>query len=279
MTNLETKLIVVIVFVVAVVSAGTSNDTEEVNATIEKTNDSAALTDIGTSRIKHHYLPLYGGTALLGLGGLHALAVLYAIKIKVIVVGIIIALSIYYYSKIYLKGCHYKEIIRDTNPYESGYSNSLPAGIGYPGTDRFNSLSIASIDHDHHHEHMSPSHESIPSSVESDIKSSSPASTPITAEPEVARRIYNQMRQFTSPLFNNIDWSDMAFQLLGLDSDDCRRRFTCELDFRVKQIPFSSYMFEADGPAFLDKYRETENDVNKATTFSDCALFYGECKY
>lgn len=69
----------------------------------------------------------------------------------------------------------------------------------------------------------------------------------------------------------------MAFQLLGVDSDDCRRKFTCQLDFRVKEIPFSSYIFDSDSPKFLNKYRELAEDVNKATIFSDCALFYQEC--
>lgn len=65
MVSLKAKLLVSIVFFVAVVDAGLLNDTREVNAIHLKVNeDDSAVSDVGTSRIKHHYLPFYGGTAL-----------------------------------------------------------------------------------------------------------------------------------------------------------------------------------------------------------------------
>lgn len=73
----------------------------------------------------------------------------------------------------------------------------------------------------------------------------------------------NQMRQFTNPVFVkyrntrvvtlyhilkfvlyfSINFAEMTFQLLGIESDDCRRRFTCEFYFRVKESPLSRYVF------------------------------------
>jgi len=257
-------IVTLVLFAIATISKAENSEKPKNFAKISEHESSSTTTDIGTSRIKQSY---YYRSAFLGLGGLNALAVLYAIKVKVIVVAIIIAVSIYYYAKVYLKSCLHKE--KDfsfSSSYDpSGYSNSLPAGIGYPGRDRFNSPPTASFDHDDHLLDRS----SIPSS---NTLSS-------TNKSQMVNRIYNQMRQFSNPIFDNIDWTDMVFELLGLNSDECRRRFTCELDFRLKQIPFSSYMLNSDSPAFLNKYREQSNDVNQATTFSDCALFYGECKY
>jgi len=251
----------------------------------------------------------------LGLGGLNAIAVLYAIKVKIIVVAFIIALSIYYYSKIYLaKSCHHGEIIRDTNPYESfsshgptGYSNSLPSDFGYSGPDPYSAYShihpdITSIDHLHHHatgfDDAHPSfdhdhhhdHETIPDNFEAGSEPGASAAPPATGasgaagtagsgeHAKLTQRIYNQMRQFGNPMFDNINWAEIAFQFLGVDSDGCRRRFTCELDFRVKGSPFTRFVFSMVSPKFFNKYRDLSKSATTPTSFADCARIHRACE-
>lgn len=312
------KLIIILVISVTLVTFATAeNNTQseqERSFTAQNENDSNS-TEIGISR-KHHLLPLYGGSALLGFGGLHALAILYAIKVKIIVVAFIIALGIYYYSKIYLaKGCHHSEIIRDTNPYESfsshgtsGYSNSLPPDFSYSGPDPYSAYAnihpdITSIDHLHHHatgfEDSHPSfehdhhhdHDVIPDSYpagsepgasatpSTSSSSAAAAANAASAEQEkMSRRIYDQMRQFGNPMFDNINWAEIAFQFLGVDSDGCRRRFTCELDFRVKGSPFTRFVFSMVSPKYFNKYRDLSKDAITPTSFADCARIHRECK-
>lgn len=103
-------------------------------------------------------------------------------------------------SKFLLRNKHFRLFFSSYGP--SGYSNSLPPGIGYPGTDRFGSHSIAASEHDHGHDH-----ESIPNIMEFESKSpppSSPSSTASTAteKEEIIQRVYKQMRQFTNPIFD-----------------------------------------------------------------------------
>lgn len=320
------KLTIIIVIslsvLVTITNASNSNSTEEERSLVEENEDDSNSTDVGTSRIRHgHLLPFYGGSALLGFGGLHALAILYAIKVKVIIVAFIIALGIYYYAKIYLaKGCH-SEVIRDTNPYESfsshgpsGYSNSLPSDFSYSGPDPYSAYAnihpdISSIehlhhhatgfdgghpssfDHDHDHDHQHD-HEAAPDSYgagsEPGVVGSSggpPTGGIPSAQAGAAadkaqqtRRIYNQMRQLGNPMFDNINWAEIAFQFLGVDSDGCRRRFTCELDFRVKGSPFTRFVFSMVSPKFFNKYRDLSKDADKPTSFSDCARIHRECK-
>lgn len=289
-----------------------NNNNTEPNL-IERNEDDSNSTDVGTSRLRHHaLLPFYGGSALLGFGGLHALAILYAIKVKIIVVAVVIALSIYYYSKIYLaKGCH-SEIIRDTNPYESfsdhgvsGYSNSLPPDFSYSGPDPYSAYSNihpdissadlhhhatgfedahpSSFEHDPHHDHETI-HDSYPAGSEPGISatpgpSGAPAADAASAEQvKLSRRIFNQMRQFGNPAFDNINWAEIAFQFLGVDSDGCRRRFTCELDYRVKGSPFTRFVFSMVSPKYFNKYRDLSKDADKPTSFADCARLHRECK-
>lgn len=313
MFKLTTVLVISLTLLVTLASAdeNNNNNTAEERGLPEQNEDDSNSTDVGTSRIRHHHLlPFYGGSALLGFGGLHALAVLYAIKVKIIVVAFIIALSIYYYSKIYLaKSCQHPEIIRETNPYESfsshgpsGYSNSLPSDFSYSGPDPYSAYAhihpdITSIDHLHHHatgfddahptsfEHdpHHHDHEAIPDSYTAGSEpgvsaTQTAADAASTEQAKMSRRIYNQMRQFGNPMFDSINWAEIAFQFLGVDSDGCRRRFTCELDFRVKGSPFTRFVFSMVSPKYFNKYRDLSKDAVKPTSFSDCARMHRECK-
>lgn len=310
MFKLTIILVISVTLLVTFASAENHNSTEEERSLGEQNEEDSNSTEVGTSRIRHHQLlPFYGGSALLGFGGLHALAILYAIKVKIIVVAFIIALGIYYYSKIYLaKGCH-TEVIRDTNPYESfsshgpsGYSNSLPSDFSYSGPDPYSAYAhihpdITSIDHLHHHatgfEDAHPSsfehdHDAVPDSYSAGSEpgvSATPGTAAAAAanaasaeQAKASRRIYDQMRQFGNPMFDNINWAEIAFQFLGVDSDGCRRRFTCELDFRVKGSPFTRFVFSMVSPKYFNKYRDLSKDAVKPTSFSDCARMHRECK-
>lgn len=317
MFKLTIILVIIFTLLVTYASAESNNNVEEERGLIEQNEEESTSTDVGTSRVKHHHLlPFYGGSALLGFGGLHALAVLYAIKVKVIVVAFIIALSIYYYSKIYLaKSCLHGEVIRDTPPYESfsshgpsGYSNSLPSDFSYSGPDPYSAYAhihpdISSIDHLHHHatgfDDAHPSafdhdhhhdHEAIPDSFtagsepgvnaaqQNSIAAAAAANSASAEQEKATQRIYNQMRQFGNPMFDNINWAEIAFQFLGVDSDGCRRRFTCELDFRVKGSPFTRFVFSMVSPKYFNKYRDLSKDADKPTSFADCARIHRECK-
>lgn len=80
----------------------------------------------------------------------------------------------------------------------SGYSNSLPAGIGYPGTDIRSHIESFDHDHHHHHHHDHELHESVVEPTMSTIESGSPSPA---EKAKLVRRVYNQMRQFTNPIF------------------------------------------------------------------------------
>lgn len=306
-------IVSVITFILLVVYASAENNSTSAEARelVEQNVDESNSTDVGTSRVRHHgLLPLYGGSALLGFGGLHALAVLYAIKVKIIVVAVIIAVSIYFYSKIYLaKSCFHNEVIRDTPPYESisGYSNSIPPDFSYSGPDPYSAYShvhpdISSIEHLHHHatgfDDVHPTsfdhdhsyeHDAIPdsftagsepgvSATQGSTAAAAAANAAASEQGRMANQIYDQMRQFGNPMFDNINWAEIAFQFLGVDSDGCRRRFTCELDFRVKGSPFTRFVFSMVSPKYFNKYRDLSKDAIKPTSFADCARIHRECK-
>lgn len=40
-----------------------------------------------------------------------------------------------------------------------------------------------------------------------------------------------------------MDWGELAFQFLGVDTVGCRRRFVCELDFRAKGNPMTRMVY------------------------------------
>lgn len=44
-------------------------------------------------------------------------------------------------------------------------------------------------------------------------------------------------------LFSFIDIGELAFRFLGVDTDGCRRRFVCELDFRARSNPITRLAF------------------------------------
>lgn len=47
--------------------------------------------------------------------------------------------------------------------------------------------------------------------------------------------IYWYVSLVNSVHFSMMNWGELAFNFLGVDTDGCRRRFVCELDMRVKQ--------------------------------------------
>lgn len=99
-------------------------------------------------------------------------------------------------------------------------------------------------------------------------------------------------------LLNRINWGEIAFQFLGVDTMGCRKRFVCEFDFRAARNPFTRMAYTLIGYVqsiivfiwivaerfrinfsknFFDKYRDLSSDAPKATKFTDCARMYREC--
>lgn len=48
-------------------------------------------------------------------------------------------------------------------------------------------------------------------------------------------------------VFRFIDLGELAFRFLGVDTEGCRRRFVCELDFRAQSNPITSLAFSFIG--------------------------------
>lgn len=64
MLKFRTTVLVLLVLFVAIVNAGKFNDTG-VDGKIAETNEvDSSLTDVGTSRLRHHLLPFNGRTAI-----------------------------------------------------------------------------------------------------------------------------------------------------------------------------------------------------------------------
>lgn len=103
---------------------------------------------------------------------------------------------------------------------------------------------------------------------------------------------------------HSINWGEIAFQFLGVDSVGCRKRFVCEFDFRAARNPFTRmaytligyepctihdyfesniinnlyiYILWRHSKSFFDKYRDLRADAKQAAKFTDCARMYREC--
>lgn len=48
-------------------------------------------------------------------------------------------------------------------------------------------------------------------------------------------------------IFSFIDIGELVFRFLGVDTDGCRRRFVCELDFRARSNPITRLAFSFIG--------------------------------
>ncbi|XP_055319807.1 uncharacterized protein LOC129577201 [Sitodiplosis mosellana] len=262
--------------------------------------------------------------ALWGFGGLHALAILFAIKFKIIIVASIVAFGVYYYTKfVAAKKCHgdhYREgaihPIHDTtyggstffsSPITSYSSpNDILSHISYDPYSGYHDSTIhsdiPSYAYDHHHEHdfhdhhhdenhshdfdhfghfqdqspqgvSSPGSDAPPSPSSSASPSDSPAMSPTYRRVGKHRR-----RRAVKPQVDFIDIGELAFRFLGVDTDGCRKRFVCELDFRAQTNPITRLAFSFIGRNFFERYRVLDENVAKPQKFSECAKVFNDCE-
>lgn len=64
MLNLRIIFVVSLVLFLTFVNAEKFNDTKADGTIAEINVDDSSSTDVGTSRLRHHYLPFYGGSAI-----------------------------------------------------------------------------------------------------------------------------------------------------------------------------------------------------------------------
>ncbi|KAL9701769.1 hypothetical protein quinque_005210 [Culex quinquefasciatus] len=76
-------------------------------------------------------------------------------------------------------------------------------------------------------------------------------------------------------------WTDMitdfAFSFLGVHSQDCRKRFVCEVDVRARADPMLQMAMQLFGGDIFRKYRGENDKVAK--DFGECAKIYSKCKH
>lgn len=72
---------------------------------------------------------------------------------------------------------------------------------------------------------------------------------------------------------------EFIFGFLGLDTNACRRRFICEMEFKSKANPLTSLAFRVIGRSFFNKYTNNQNSFGKATSFEECAAVNSECVF
>lgn len=100
-----------------------------------------------------------------------------------------------------------------------------------------------------------------------------------------------------------IDLGELAFRFLGVDSEGCRRRFVCELDFRAQFNPVTRLAYSFIGYIvffalifgsinyinfvcclfiyrrnFFEKYRVNDENLPEPKRFRDCAKVHRNCK-
>jgi len=73
--------------------------------------------------------------------------------------------------------------------------------------------------------------------------------------------------------------ADFMFVILGVDSNACRRRFICEMEFRSRENPLTSMAFRIIGRGFFSKYTNNQNAEGPANNFAECALVNPDCVF
>lgn len=72
----------------------------------------------------------------------------------------------------------------------------------------------------------------------------------------------------------SIDLTEMTFEQMKIDSDDCKRKFVCEIDYKARSntiVGLGLYMFTDMG---LEKYRTNSSQIN---SMRDCVNLYPNC--
>lgn len=245
-------------------------------------------------------------SALFQLGGpLKALSVFITIKIKIILLLLFVAGSIFYGFKIWqgtALGCP-EPIIQESHsdhilPYSSyagdhssiisSYPGGPPTGSGLSGLSGLSGYSGPSYpsypDSGHYtgYSNTPSSYSSASAAVPSDSTYSNPPPSASDSSgqnsagyPYSNRRTSKQKRsapEETNAIDSNdaaVNFTELIFQFLGVDSLDCKKRFVCELEFRN---PFMGFAINY----ISDRYKPSK-DQPKPKSFTDCAKLNPNC--
>lgn len=237
-------------------------------------------------------------------GPLKALSVFITIKIKIILLLLFVAGSIFYGFKIWqgtALGCP-EPIIQESHsdhilPYSSyagdhssiisSYPGGPPTGSGsLSGLSGYSGPSYSSypdLGHYSGYSNTPSSYSSASAAVPSDSTYSNPPPSASDSSgqnsagyPYSNRRTSKQKRSAEAEETNAIDSNDAAvnfteliFQFLGVDTIDCKKRFVCELEFRN---PFMGFAINY----ISDRYKPSKGDP-KPKSFTDCAKLNPKC--
>ncbi|XP_031622464.1 uncharacterized protein LOC116340234 [Contarinia nasturtii] len=132
---------------------------------------------------------------------------------------------------------------------------------------------------DHPHDISSPpgGDSPLPPSSTNDGKDS-PDNSPPTMSATYRRVGKHRRRRATRPQIDFIDIGELAFRFLGVDTEGCRKRFVCELDFRARANPITRLAFSFIGRNFFERYRILDKNIAKPKKFSDCSKAFNDCK-
>ncbi|KAG5681781.1 hypothetical protein PVAND_011189 [Polypedilum vanderplanki] len=89
------------------------------------------------------------------------------------------------------------------------------------------------------------------------------------------RRVSGNARSDSSSESISSMFTDLMFRFLGVNTDSCKRRFVCELEFRN---PFVGYAMNYIGNDLFSEFRMEKNSPESPKKFSDCAKLYADCE-
>lgn len=75
---------------------------------------------------------------------------------------------------------------------------------------------------------------------------------------------------------------DILFNLLGLDTEPCRRRFICEMEFRARTHLLTRFSYQFLVHTLFSPYldnRDGKTLPKTAQTFAECATFNAQCQF
>lgn len=243
------------------------------NCTMEDQTTGTAAALIQPPSFVYLFLFLTVAVPLLGLGGIHAIGALVAIKFKLVLIFLAVMGTVFYGYKIYA-GSSCPSIISEhpsITPFE-GYSSSFP-GI-YSSADPYSGYS----DHGPGSAigaEVAPSGSAGPyrrTSTSQKRSSDDSSSTSRSVAP------FNwQLKMFLIPLLNSFDFSELAFTVLGVESKECRKRFICEMTVNYNRNPILGSAYMMISRQFFPLYAK-EISKKAPKSLKDCARMYSECR-
>ncbi|XP_017483424.1 PREDICTED: uncharacterized protein LOC108372288 [Rhagoletis zephyria] len=211
------------------------------------------------------------------LWGWHALAIAYWVKVKLVVVGFFVGSAVFVALRYVWPNKCSTGIVHDspTIVYDRPPPSFAHDHVPY------------SLDHSPHFDHSFSSSDSVDpysgyaGSYSEDITATAEVVPPTgPGTHRLGRRSTSQQRQQTErPMKMEERIAELMFEFLGLDSQACRRRFICEMEFRSRLNPLSNMAFRIVGRGFFEKYLNARNEHDQAHSFTECAAVNPECVF